>query len=72
MQKFQKYANQEYNTRVNRKKPWGVVKNKIAKTVKEGQSPFFCYYNLDIEIKKSKMLIFIDINSVLGFLTTPR
>ena len=28
--------------------------------------------NCNIEIKKSKMLIFIDINSVLGFLTTTR
>lgn len=39
-----------YNTRVNRKKPWGVRKNLISRKNKEGQSPFFCYYKLDIEI----------------------
>lgn len=32
-----------YNTRVNRKKPWGVKKNLISRKIKEGQSPFFDY-----------------------------
>ena len=34
------------NTRVHRKKPWGVEKTKKEKIVIEGQSPFFLYINI--------------------------
>lgn len=54
------------------KTPGVLEKFNQYKKNKEGQSPFFCYYNLDIEIQKSKMLIFININSVLGFLDSVR